>query len=143
MRIDAKPFINFNQHHIRFSDKDLFNLDLLQQKPEIINHSFGAGGSGMQDAVDVDPSDIVQHATTTENEDDATYHIQTMIMAKDINNPISGDDVYEMIKESQKTGKPFASLVDKHLGDDANITTIVSPVDTIPDIAKRSGRKRK
>lgn len=143
MRIDRKPFINFNQHHVPFSDKDLFNLDLLRQKPEIINHSFGAGGSGMQDAVDVDPNDIIQHTTTTDNEDDATYHMQTMIMAKDVNNPISGDDVYEMIKESQKTGKPFASLVDKYLGDDANITTVVSPVDTIPDIAKRSGRKRK
>lgn len=142
MRIDRKPFINFNQHHIPFSDKDLFNLDLIQQKPEVINHSFGAGGSGMQDAVNIDPNDIIQYTTSTDNEDDATYHMQTMIMAKDISNPISGDDVYEMIKESQKTRKPFASLADKHLGDNANITTVVSPVDTIPDIAKRSGRKR-
>jgi len=63
-------------------------------------------------------------------------------MAKDINNPISGDDVYEMIKESKKTGKLFASLVDKKLGNNVNVTTVVSPVGTIPDIAKRSGRKK-
>jgi len=141
MRIDRKPFINFNQHHIPFSDKDLFNLDLLQQKPEIIHHSFGAGGSGMQDAVDVDPKDIIQHTTTTDNENDATYHMQTMVMAKD--KPIRGEDLHAMINESKKTGKPLASLVDKYLGGSTNISTMVSPVDTIPDIAKRTGRKKK
>ncbi|WP_151705494.1 hypothetical protein [Nitrincola alkalilacustris] len=31
MRIDGKQFINFNSHHISFSEKDLFNLDVTIQ----------------------------------------------------------------------------------------------------------------
>jgi hypothetical protein len=143
MRIDGRPFINFNQHHIPFSDKDLFNLDILQQKPEMIYHSFGPGGSGMQDAVEVDPEDIIQHTVTTEKEEDATYHMQSVIMAKDKDKPLKGEDIQAMIEESKNTGKPLASLIDKHFGDTATQKTIISPVDTIADIAKRSGRKKK
>lgn len=141
MRIDNKPFINFNQHHVPFSEKDLFNLDLLQQKPELIQHSFGLGGSGMQDAVEVEPLDIIEHTTLIDNEDDATYHMQTMVTS--IDNPIKGEDLQKMMEESQKTGKSLASLVSKHVGDSADIQTVISPVDTVPDIAKRSGRKKK
>lgn len=141
MRIDHKQFINFGQHHIPFSEKDLFNIDLLQQKPELIRHSFGMGGSGMQDAVELDPHDIIKHTTLAENEEDATYHMQTMVMAKD--KPLKGEDLKAMFEESRNTGKPLASLVDKYLGDSAEIQTVISPVDAIPDIAKRTGRRRK
>jgi hypothetical protein len=141
MRIDNKQFINFGQHHIPFSEKDLFNLDLLQQKPEIIRHSFGSGGSGMQEAVELDPDDILKHTTLTENEEDAMYHMQTTVMAKD--EPLKGDDLKAMFEESRNTGKPIASLVNKYLGENAEIQTVISPVDAIPDIAKRTGRRKK
>ncbi len=141
MRIDGNQFINFNKHHIPFSDKDLFNLDLLRQKPDLIQHTFGAGGSGMQDAVELNPKDIIQHTVLTENEEDATYHMQTIVMAKD--DPIKGEDLQAMIEESRDTGKPLASLLDKHLGDSAEVKTVITPVDTIPDIAKRTERKRR
>lgn len=143
MRIDGKPFINFNQHHIPFSDNDLFNLDILQNKPEMIFHSFGPGGSGMQDAVEVDPEDIIEHTVTTDNKEDATYHMQSVVMAKDKDNPLKGEDIQAMLEESNKTGRPLASLIDKHFGDTATRKTIISPVDTVPDIAKRSGRRKK
>jgi hypothetical protein len=141
MRIDKKQFINFGQHHIPFSEKDLFNLDLLQQKPELIRHSFGSGGAGMQDALEVCPHDIVKHTTLAEDEKDATYHMQTMVMAKD--KPLKGEDLKAMIEESRDTGKPLAGLVGKYLGDSAEVQTIISPVDTIPDIAKRTRRRKK
>lgn len=141
MRIDGKQFINYNQHHILFSEKDLFNFDLLHKKPELIYHTYGEGGSGMQDAVEVDPRDIVKHTVTSESEEDATYHLQTMIMAKD--NPIKGEDLQAIIEESRNTGRTLASLVDEHFGESTEIKTIISPVDTIPDIAKRTERKRR
>lgn len=141
MRIDGKQFINFSQHHVPFSEKDMFNLDLLHQKPDLIQHSFGAGGSGMQNAVEVEPEDIIQHTVLTENEEEATYHMQTMVMAKD--DPIKGEDLQAMIEESRNTGKPLASLLDKHLGDSVEVKTVITPVDTIPDIAKRTERKRR
>ena len=141
MRIDGKQFINFNKHHIPFSEKDLFNLDLVHQSPDLVKHSFGPGGSGMQDAVEVDPELILQNTVATENEDEATYHMQTIVMAED--EPIKGEDLQALIEESRTTGKPMANLLSKHLGDGAKVNTIISPVDSIPDIAKRTERKRR
>jgi len=140
MRIDGNQFINFNQHHIPFSDKDLFNLDLLQKKPDLVIHNFGPGGSGMQDAVEFDPKDIVQNTTSCESEDDATYHMQTMFMAGE--EPIKGDDIQAMINESRETGKPLASLVEKYLGG-SKAQTLITPAESIPEIAKRTERKRR
>jgi hypothetical protein len=141
MRIDGKQFINFNSHHIPFSEKDLFNLDLVHQEPDLIKHSFGPGGSGMQDAVEVEPELILQNTVVSENEDKATYHMQTMVMAE--HEPIKGEELQALIEESRATGKPMASLLSKHLGDSVKVKTLITPVDTIPDIAKRTERKRR
>jgi hypothetical protein len=139
MRIDGNQFINFNQHHIPFSAKDLFKIDLLQEKPDLVIHNFGPGGSGMQDAVDVNPMDILENIILCENEDDATYHLHTLVMAGD--DPISGDDIQAMIDESRETGKPLAALVEKHLAG-TNARVFIAPAESIPDIAKRTEHKR-
>jgi hypothetical protein len=141
MRIDGKQFINFNRHHIPFSEKDLFTLNLVHQSPDLVKQTFGPGGSGMQDAIELDPEFILQNTAVTENEDEASYHMQTIVMAE--NEPIKGEELQVLIEESRATGKPIASLLSKHFGDSAKVNTIISPVDSIPDIAKRTERKRR
>ena len=140
MRIDNKQFINFSQHHLPFSRKDLFYFDIKQQNPELIRHSL-SGGAGMQDAGEADPLAIIKHATLAENEEDATYYMQAMVIARD--KPLNVDDIQTMMAESHDTGKPVAGLADKYLGDSAEIQTIISPVGTIPDIAKRTRLRKK
>ncbi len=140
MRIEERPFIKFNSHHIPFSERDLFNLDLVREKPDIVHHDFGPGGSGMQEAVEIEPQDIVENTTLCEDEAEATYHIQTMIKAD--KEPISGDAIVAMAEESRKTGKPMASLVQKYLGESVQGSTVVSPSESVPKIAKRTARKR-
>ncbi|VTR71130.1 conserved hypothetical protein [Desulfosarcina cetonica] len=95
----------------------------------------------MQEAMDLYPDDIIRYTTLTENEEDATYHMQTMVMAKD--KPLKGEDLKAMFEESRNTGKPLAGLVNKYLGESAKIQTVISPVDAIPDIAKRTGGRKK
>ena len=96
----------------------------------MIYHSFGPGGSGMQDAVEVDFEDIIENTVSTDNKEDATYHMQSVIMAKDKDNPLKGENIQAMLEESKGTGKPLASLIDKHFGDTATRKTIISPVET-------------
>jgi len=67
--------------------------------------------------------------------------MQTMVMAED--EPIKGEDLQALIEESRATGKSMASLLSERLGDGAKVNTIISPVDSIPDIAKRTERKRR
>ncbi len=141
MRIDGKQFINFNDFHIRFTDYDLFILKNTIEQSDWFKQDFGAIGSGMQDAVSIEVDDILEHSILSESEDDAIYHFSTLIDAKD--NPISGDEIYEIQQEAERTGKSFAFVAQKRLKGRASVQTVISPADSIPNIASRTEHKRR
>jgi hypothetical protein len=141
MRIDGRQFINFNDFHVPFTDHDLFTLKTSMEQGEWFKQNFGAIGSGMQEAVSIGFDNILEHATRTDDEDDATYHFSTIIDAGD--NPISGEEIYEIQKEAKRTGKSFALIAQQRLKDRANVQTMISPADSIPDIASRTEHKRR
>lgn len=137
MRIDGRPFINFNEFHIPFSKEDLEILKLRDNSRVVQN--FGVAGSGMQDALSVDPDKVIELASPSENEEDATYHFSTIVDMSD--DPISGEELYEIQMEAKKSGKSFTYMLNKRLGDRAKIQTVISPADSIPDIAIRTEHK--
>ncbi|WP_035560863.1 hypothetical protein [Halomonas sp. KO116] len=141
MRIDGRQFINFNDFHVPFTDYDLFVLKNSIEQSDWFKQDFGAIGSGMQKAVSVDLDDILEHTTRSENEDEAVYHFSTMIDASD--NPLSGEEIYDMQEEAERTGKSFAYVAQNRLKDRAKVQTVVSPADSIPDIASRTEHKRR
>ncbi|WP_346314309.1 hypothetical protein [Acinetobacter sp. CWB-B33] len=139
MRIDGRPFINFNEFHVPFSEEDLAILDLRENHKVVQN--FGAAGSGMQDAVTVDPEKVVELASPTESEEDATYHFSTLVDMSE--HPISGDELYDIQMEAKAQGKSFTYMLKKKLGDRVKIQTVISPAESIPDIAVRTEHKRR
>ncbi|EJM7853737.1 hypothetical protein BBM02_20020 [Vibrio parahaemolyticus] len=141
MRIDGRQFINFNDFHVPFNDHDLFTLKNSLEQGDWFVQNFGAIGAGMQEAVSIEPEDIVAHTTPSENEEEATYHFSTMIDARD--NPISGEEIYEIQKEAERTGKSFAFVAQQRLKNRAKVQTTVSAADSIPDIAARTEHKRR
>ena len=140
MRIDGKPFINFSDFHIPFKDEDLFVLTLKQEQGDWFKQGFGAIGSGMQDAVSIDPDLALEHMTNAE-EHEATYHLSTMIEA--IDKPIPGELIAEIQEESKKTGKSMSLIAKERLRGIANVRTEISPAESVPDIASRTERKRR
>lgn len=141
MKVSGFRFIAFNDFHIPFSDEDVFIMNLKQNEAEWFNHDFGAIGSGMEEAVSFNFEDILEHTESTDDENKATYHFSTMIDCRE--NPITGDELIEMQKESKKTGKSLSLIAQKKLKDRANVKTIISPAETIPDISIRKGRGSK
>tara|TARA_B100000929_G_scaffold270383_1_gene240521 strand:+ start:369 stop:1262 length:894 start_codon:yes stop_codon:yes gene_type:complete len=141
MRIDGRQFINFNDFHVPFTDHDLFILKNSLEQGDWFKQNFGAIGSGMQDAVSAELEDILEHTSRSDNEDEATYHFSTMIEARDT--PISGEEIYEIQKEAERTGKSFAFVAQKRLKERAKVQTVISPADSIPDIAARTEHKRR
>ena len=137
MRIDGREFINFNDFHIPFSPNDLFLLGI--RDIPTAHYNFGAAGSGMQEAVSVDPDIVLEHAVPTLNGNEAIYQLSTMIEATD--QPLSEEELHEILEEARRTDKTFASVVNQQLQGRANIRTIISPSDTIPDIAHRTTHK--
>lgn len=139
MRIDGKRFIAFNDFHIPFSDEDIFTLSLKNEN--WFHQGFGTIGAGMQDAVRIPVEEILEISTSTENESNATYHFSTVVEA--LEHPISGDEIYAIMQEAKSTGKSFALIAQKRLKGRAKVETIVSPADSIPEIATRAEPRKK
>lgn len=138
MRIDGRQFINFNDYHLPFSDVDIFIMRL-SKKPGF-NTNYGVHGVGMQDAMSMDPNDIVNHTSATDVEGEAVFNIQTMMTSP--GKPMKGEDIYAAYKESKRTGRTMASIFrEKFEGDDVYIETIVSPSETVPKITPRTEHK--
>lgn len=137
MRVDGRQFINFNDFHVPLSERDLFNLSL-RDEPRF-HQSFGAAGSGMQEAVSVDPNLVLEHTEPTTNEDEAAYHFSTTIEA--IDKPLSGDEIRDIFQEAKRINRSFAYVAKQRLQGRAHIQTVVSPADGVPDIAKRTEHK--
>ncbi|KQZ34309.1 hypothetical protein [Massilia sp. Root1485] len=137
MRIDGRPFINFNEFHVPFSKRDLFMFEA--KKHPNVRHSFGAAGAGMQEAVDVDADWILEETSRAESEETAVYDLSTVIMADKA--PISGDLIMDIIEEAQRTNKTFASVARGRLPDGVKMQTVISPAESIPDITPRTEHK--
>lgn len=141
MRIDGRQFINFNDFHLHFTELDLFVLKNSMEQSDWFKQDFGTIGSGMQDAVSVELDEILEHTTRSEDENDAVYHFSTMIDAR--GSPLSGEEIYEMHQEAERNGKSLAYIAQKRLKDRAEVQTVVSPAESIPDIASRTEHKRR
>jgi hypothetical protein len=137
MRLDGRPFIKFNDFHVPFSDRDLFNLSLREEP--WFHQSFGTAGDGMQEAVSVPAERILELTIPTTDEEQAPYHLSTIIYARD--RPISGKEIWEIREEAKRTNKSLAYVTQQRLADSAIVQTTISPGDTVPDIANRTERK--
>jgi hypothetical protein len=83
---------------------------------------------------------VLDHMKVMKNEEEATFHMSTGILAKP-GETISGDKIAEIVKKSQLTGIPVAKLVREIEG--ATVQTWISPGEGVPDSAKRKpSRKR-
>ena len=62
-------------------------------------------------------------------------------MIEAIEKPLSGELIYDMYEEAKHSNKSFAYVAKQRLQNRANIKTIISPPDSIPDIANRAEHK--
>lgn len=91
---------------------------------------------GNDDAVDF----IINKSTPTTDNEEAAFHMSTLVMAPE-GGTISGDEIHEAFKEAKETGRTMASVLRDKLKD-ANICTIVSPGEGVPEPMQRSGRNK-
>lgn len=139
MRIANKPFINYTDFHIPFSDEDLFKLKIIRKNHPSLQHVFPFG-NGMKEALNMEPDRLLKDMQITTEENKSSFHLQTVITAEP-GKTISGDKIAAIIAESQKTGKPIAALAQSHIND-ASIKVLISPGEGVPEIAKRKIRRR-
>jgi len=140
MRIDGRQFINYSDFHIPFKPRDLYMLDVKMGKIKDAQYIEGYG-SGMETIFNSEfGPELLKHMKSTTDKSKETVHISNIIEAEP-GKKISSDDVFKLLEESKRTSIPLANLLYKL--DDAKTTSIITPSNAVPDIAKRSSRNKK
>ena len=139
MRLKGRIFIKFNDFHVPFTEEDMFWSKVNSDDSIPVKQGFGYHGSGMQDAMNVEPTDLIANLQKGQvgEEDKAVYQLDSFFFSEE---GISGDLVADAIDASKKSGKTIAY----HLGEmelDPNV--IVSPADTIIDKSDRTKTRTK
>ncbi|MDI3477954.1 MAG: hypothetical protein PWQ59_1479 [Thermoanaerobacterium sp.] len=134
MRIDGRPFIDYTDYHIPFLESDIFNFVLIKNHGAI--ESYGLGGVGMQSGISLEPEDIINYSHACDDEEKAVYHILTMA---EFENGISGEELNEVFEISKRTGKTITRILHER---GTKMTSIITPHKSVPEIAKRTERKK-
>jgi hypothetical protein len=139
MRIDQRPFINYSDFHIPFTEGDVLSLEAKRRLPHMVKHKF-PHGEGMSEVLNEETLEaIVRSGGAMENEGEAPLHLDTMIMA-DEGTTIRGEDLYKLIQEAKAKGVTVSSLT--HKLPNAKTRVIVTPGPGVVEQAPRTGRKK-
>ncbi|MBN2107639.1 MAG: hypothetical protein JW832_09435 [Deltaproteobacteria bacterium] len=134
MMLAGQVFIKFNDSHIPFTDEDLFwiRADLDPHSP--IKQSFGPHGSGMQDAMNVDPASILYNTVRSKEGEieKAVYNIESIISRPE---GIPSETIQAAIDASTKSGETIAYHL-KEMGLGPKI--VISPAESIPENPDRN-----
>lgn len=137
MRLDNRPFINYSDFHIPFSEMDVINIEAMRAHPDGMKQRFSFG-EGMNDILNDENADTIVSTTVPANDDtDGMFNLQSMAMAEE-GKMISGDDFYEIIQEAKAKGVTVASLL--HKLPNAQTRVIVTPGPGVVEQAPRSKR---
>jgi len=146
MRIDGKQFINFSDFHIPLSKNDQLKIVMENDPSSGFHHTFGPGGLGMQehmDSMEENPDSFLENAIATSDPEEGAFHMQTIV--KGAEGGISGEKINEAMEMSKATGKTISYCLQQVLSDDPDVSilTVTRPAESVPEIAKRSERKRR
>ncbi|WP_290954253.1 hypothetical protein [Hyphomonas sp.] len=141
MKVDGNVTISYNAFHISFTDEDELFFAVESGKIDRLKpgRRYDAGMQALLDLALENP-DFIESLQYTEDESEAMFSTDILIYA-DQGSVISGDDIADLLERRNKTKESMASLA-KELPN-VSVQTIVSPSDNIPDIARRSGGRRK
>lgn len=139
MRIDQRPFINYSDFHAPFTEGDILSIEAKRRLPHLVKHKF-PHGEGMSEVLNDDTVEaLVTSGVKADDEDDASLHLDTMVIA-DEGTTIRGEDLYDIIQEAKAKGVTMSSLM--HKLPNARTRVFVTPGPGVVEQAPRTGRKK-
>ena len=142
MQIDEKPFIDYSNFHIPFTDEDLWTLPIiLGMVPEAT--WLNDHGMGMQDMMTrLKPEELIDAMRTVKDESEGVYNLSTFVEAEP-GKTMSGSELTNLLKKSKETGTPVAKLI-KEIKNVGRVGTIVTPGPRVPNQAgRKKGQKKR
>lgn len=140
MKVDGKVVMKYRDFHIPFHDYDFFCFAAKNGAFPKLSYQH-IHGSGIQKMFDhYTPEQLLDLMNTKHMTDGKEqFRLETLIMAEE-GKTISGEKIAELMEKKKKTGIPLAKLVQEMEG--VRVVTTVSPGADIPEIAKRTPRKK-
>jgi hypothetical protein len=141
MRMNGRPFINYNDFHIPFAEEDYFILETMRRDPDLIKIGY-AGAEGMQAVMENEAAleAVVDGACPIESARNSTFRVSSLVCAPD-GETLSGEMLASAIKEAQEEGKTVASVMRKNFKT-AKVLSIVYPSDGVVSSLPRSELNR-
>ena len=141
MKVDSQIFLKFNDFHIPFSDSDLFFIEFKKQLGDRLatRDSYSAGINILEDEQILQEMDSLM--IRSEDELTAPFNRQSLIIAPE-GETISGEIIEKAFEESKRTNEPVSKVIQKYMKNLKVITQIV-PGEAVPEMTKRSGKKKK
>lgn len=137
IRRDSKPYLNFREIHIPFTDWDLFQISASREG--YMEH-VEIEGAGMQEYFDnMTPEEVIEMSQNPAEGSKGNLHFQSLVTANE-GETIKGEDLARIMKKSNGTGKPIASFL-KELGGSSQV--IITPGEDVPEILPRKHPRKK
>jgi len=137
MRVDHRPFINYNDFHLLLKRRELINIDAIRSSA-VVKHRFNHGEAIQDLLTDENLEKIVNTPVEPGDPETAPFRFDTFLMA-DEGTQMSGEDIYSLIEEAKAKGVTIASLAQKV--PNASVRVVVSEGPGVVDPAPRSPRK--
>ena len=140
MTVDGRPFINFGDFHIYFTDFDLYFIELSRQAPDKVEriHKHGIGTSVLHNPDTIER--LTKVLDKVDKDGTGLFRRQSIISPAD-GKTISGGMIAEAVEESKRTGELVQKIMERKLKGQAEIVSMVSLRDDPPEIKKRTGKK--
>jgi hypothetical protein len=137
MRIERRPFINYSDFHVPFSEMDIINIEAMRANPNMKQrYSFGEGMNSVMSDETVER--IVNTTVPGDEDDSAPFKLDSIAIAEE-GKTIRGEDIYQLFQEATAKGVTIASLM--HKLPNARTQVIVTPGPGVVEQAPRAGRK--
>lgn len=141
MRISDRPFINYSDFHIPFTQQDYEQLKYIRDNPGTIRATYYPA-PGMQEILDDEGSldAIIEHTTPVERVEDSAFHLQTFVQANN-GERISGELMAAAVEEAKREKKTLASVLKRKFSN-AEVSHIISPSEGFVKAMPRAPRKK-
>jgi len=139
MRINSRPFIDYANFHIPFTNEDFFQLPMMLGMVDKAKYTH-THGAGMQEMLIIDPETLLNSMQKADSEANGVYSVQTLVEAES-GKTLSGDEIADLFKKSKELNVPVAKLI-KELKNVVSATTFITPGPRVPEQAGRKKREK-
>jgi hypothetical protein len=138
MRVNQRPFINYNDYHLPLS---AFDMAVIEAKRAGAATPRYAGGEGLSEVFTEESMErLATSGTPAQNEGDGLAKLDQIVFAA---NPagMRGEDILAAIQKAKAAGKPMTEFLREI--PETKVTTIVSPGPGTVEQALRNGGRNK